>query len=228
MGSAGTSPIAGGRDDLPSRPATASSKAPSTNTVTSTAITTRLALVFVVLAALMEAGSLVFYSAAAGFSSRLSVPPIVLLASGPNGAKLLLWGSIVDLLGYLCIAPVVLYLRDRFASVAFINLYAVAGIGVVVIGSIGAVVMLTAAPYLIDQYHSASSVAKPSIELVFSVVYRAVVLGMWQTLEATLGAVWLIGTAVAARRQGARAVCLIMLVIGVAYGCLALYRVVNL
>ena len=191
-------------------------------------ITSRLAIAFVIVAALLEVGSLVFYSAAAGFSTRLSVLPPVLLASGPSGARLLLWGSIVDLLGYLCIAPVVLYLRERFASAALINLYAAAGMGVVVIGSIGAVVMLAAAPYLIDQYQSASSAAKPSTELVFSVLYRAVVLGMWQTLEATLGAVWLIGTAIVVRTQGPRAVFVIMLVIGVAYGSLALYRVVNL
>ena len=56
---------------------------------------------------------------------------------------------------------------DRHAGARLINLYAIAGIALVVIGSIGAVVMSTAAPYLIDQYQSTSPPGKQSIELVF-------------------------------------------------------------
>lgn len=228
MTTSGTSPVAGDRDLLPARPVAATAGATPTNEPVSCSVTTRLAITFAILAALMEASSLVFYSAVAGFSSRLSVPPIVLLDSGPNGAHLIEWGSIVDMVGYLCIAPVVLYVRDRFAGSRLINLYAMAGIAVVVVGSIGAAVMTTAAPYLIDQYQSAPSAGKQSIELVFSVLYRAVVLGLWQTLEAILGGVWLIGTAIAIRGKASRALFVIMLLIGLAYAGIAIYRLSNL
>jgi hypothetical protein len=114
-----------------------------------TSIPTRVAVVFAILALVLEVASLVFYSAAAGYSTALSVPPIVLLASGQSGARLIEWGSLVYLFGYLCIAPGVLYLRDRYAGATAINLYAIAGIAVVVIGSVGDVVMRAAAPYLI-------------------------------------------------------------------------------
>ena len=187
----------------------------------------RLAIVFAVLAVVLELASLVFYSAAAGFSASLSVPPIVLLAS-PSSARLIEWGSIVDMFGYLCIAPVVLYLRERHAGARFINLYAVAGIGLVVIGSIGAVVMATAAPYLIDQYHVASSGARQNIELVFTALYRAVVVGIWQTLETIPGAVWLIGTAIAIRRDAPRVVFFVMLLFGLANAGIAVYRLSGL
>ncbi len=130
--------------------------------------------------------------------------------------------------GYLCIAPVVLHLRDRHAGARLINLYAVAGFALVVIGAIGAVVMATAAPYLIDQYHAASSTEKQSIELVFTALYRAVVVGMWQTLETIPGAVWLIGTAIAIWGKGSRAVILIMLLFGVANAAVAIYRLSGL
>jgi hypothetical protein len=192
------------------------------------AVPVRVAIVFAVLAVVLEVGSLVFYSAAAGFSTSLTVPPTVLLSSHPNAGPLIEWGSIIDMFGYLCIAPVVLYLRERHAGARLINLYAVAGICLVVIGSIGAVVMATAAPYLIDQYHVASSGGKQSIDLVFTALYRAVVVGMWQTLETIPGAVWLIGTAIAIRGKASWAVYFPLLLFGLANAGIAAYRLAGL
>jgi hypothetical protein len=198
------------------------------NEVERGSIPTRLAVGFAILALVLEAASLVFYSAAAGYSTALSVPPIALLASGSSGARLIEWGSLVDMFGYLCIAPVVLYLRDRYAGARLINLYAMAGIAVVVIGSIGDVVMRAAAPYLIRQYQVASPAGRQSIDFVFGALYRGVVEGMWQTLVAILAAIWLIGTAIAVRGKSSRAVFLIMLVIGLANAAIGVFRLSGL
>jgi hypothetical protein len=191
-------------------------------------IPTRVAVVFAVLALVLEAASLVFYSAAAGYSTALSVPPIVLLASGPSGGRLIEWGSLIDMFGYFCIAPVVLYLRDRYAGARLINVYAVAGIAVAVVGSIGDVVMRAAAPYLIRQYQMTSPAGRPSIDFVFGALYRGVVEGMWQTLVAVLAAIWLIGTAFAVRGRASRAVFLIMLLIGLANAAIGVFRLTGL
>jgi hypothetical protein len=164
------------------------------------------------------------YSAAPGFSNGLSVDPSTLLASGPRGATLIRWGSLIDMFGYLMIAPVVLYLRDRYASARYIDLFAVAGLAVVVIGSIGAASMATAAPTLISDYAVASAAQKQAIVPAFATLYRLVVLGMWQTLETIPAAVWLLGTASAARREGPRSVFVILLVIGLINAVIALYR----
>jgi len=59
----------------------------------------RVAIVFAILAFALELGSLVFYAGATGFSPRLSVPPTIVLASGPAGASLIRWGSLVDMFG---------------------------------------------------------------------------------------------------------------------------------
>ena len=136
-----------------------------TDTTARGSIPTRVAVVFAILALVLEAASLVFYSAAAGYSTALSVPPIVLLASGSGGARLIEWGSLIDMFGYFCIAPVVLYLRDRHAGARLINVYAVAGIAVSEVGSIGDVVMRAAAPYLIRQYQMTSPAGRPSIDI---------------------------------------------------------------
>ena len=217
---AGTIPLSGAPAENRSMSATATPARGS--------IPTRVAVVFAILALVLEAASLVFYSAAAGYSTSLSVPPIALLASGPSGVRLIEWGSLVDLFGYLCIAPVVLYLRDRYAGARAVNLYAIAGVGVVVIGPIGDVVMRAAASYLIHQYQAASPSGRHSIEFVFGALYRGVVEGMWQTLVALLAAIWLIGTAIAIRGRASRAVLVIMLLIGLLNAGLAVYRLSGL
>ena len=191
-------------------------------------VTTAVAIAFATLAFVLEVSSAVFYSAAAGFSHHLSVAPIVLLQSGPGGAGLIRWGSLVDMFGYLCLAPVVLYLRDRYAGAPLIDLYAVAGLALIVIGSIGAVVMSTSASHLIAGYEAASPSGRQNLEVVFGAVYRAVVEGMWQTLETIPAAVWLLGTANAARGRSPRSVVWILLLIGLANAGIAVFRLSGL
>jgi len=62
------------------------------------------------------------YSAAAGYAAGLSVEPSKLLASGASGPALIRWGSLVDMIGYVSIAPVVIYLRARYATATSISL----------------------------------------------------------------------------------------------------------
>jgi len=166
------------------------------------------------------------YYAAAGSSAGLSVEPSKLLASGHAGAAFIRWGSLIDVFGYLSIAPVVLYLRDRYISARHVDLFAAAGLGVVVIGSIGAASMATAAPAMINDYAAASAAQKQSIIPAFATLYRLVVVGLWQTLETIPAAIWLLGTASVARREGPRSVFVILLVIGVINAVIALFRLV--
>lgn len=185
----------------------------------------RLAFAFAIVAWTLEVASLVFYSAATKFSPRLSVAPTTLLASGRHGAALIRWGSLVDMFGYLCVPPVVLYLRNRYAEARFIDLFALAGLSFVIIGSIGAAVMATSAPDLIAQsQREPTPSGRHSLELVFGALYRAVVEGMWQTLETVPAAVWLIGTAMTIRAQAPRRLFWILLPLGLANGGIALFR----
>lgn len=228
MNAADRQPTADDRHPLDVLPSGSATPPNSGSDATHGSVPTRLAVAFTIVALLLETASLVFYGTAAGFSPAISVPPSVLLASGPTGARLIEWGSLVDMFGYLCIAPVVLYLRDRYASAQAINLYAIAGTAAVVVGSIGAVVMRAAAPYLIRQYQVASPAGRHSIDFVFGVLYRGVVEGMWQTLVALLAAIWLLGTAFAVRGRASRTVLVIMLVIGLANAAIGVFRLTGL
>lgn len=189
-------------------------------------ISSRAAIFFAVAAVSLELAAGLMYSAAAGPSSGLSVDPSKLLGSGPTGASLIRWGSLIDMLGYLSIAPVVVYLRSRYSTARYADLFAVAGLAVVVIGSIGAASMATAAPPLINEYAAATAAQKQALLPTFATLYRAVVLGLWQTLETIPATVWLLGTASAARRHGPRSVFVILLVAGLINGAIAAYRLV--
>lgn len=167
------------------------------------------------------------YSAAPGSSDGLSVDPAKLLASGSTGATLIRWGSVIDMLGYLSIAPVVFYLRARYASARYTDLFAFAGLALVVIGSIGAASMAVAAPPLINAYATASAADKQAMLPTFATLYRTVVVGMWQTLETIPAAVWLLGIAWVSRREGPRSVFVIVLVLGIINAAIATYRLIS-
>ena len=190
-------------------------------------IPTRVAIGFTVAALTLEVVASAMYSLAAGPKDGLSVDPAKLLASGATGAWLIHWGSLIDMFGYLSIAPVVLYLRARYAAARYADVFAFAGLALVVIGSIGAVSMATAAPPLITAYVSASAAQKQAMLPAFATLYRAVVVGLWQTLETIPAAIWLLGIARIARREGPRSVFLIVLILGVINAAIALYRLVG-
>ncbi|MDQ6650798.1 MAG: hypothetical protein M3Z02_11895 [Actinomycetota bacterium] len=187
----------------------------------------RMAVCFASVAFALEVTASVMYGAAAGVSDGPSVEPSLLLAAGTHGASLIRWGSLIDMAGYLCMAPVVLYLRNRYRTQRHADLFAFAGLALVVVGAIGAVSMATAAPPLMREFATADAAHRQLLLPVFATLYRAVVVGMWQTLETIPAAVWLLGTASAARRQGPRSVFVILLVLGSINAVLALYRLVT-
>ena len=189
-------------------------------------ISNRIAISFAIAAVALEVVASAMYAAAAGFSPGLTVEPSKLLASGATGASLIRWGSLVDMFGYLSIMPVVVYLRARYSAARYIDIFAVAGFALVVIGSIGAAAMATAAPPLISEYAAASAAQRQVLLPAFATLYRSVVLGLWQTLETIPAAIWLLGTAAAARHEGRRPVVLTLLLLGIINAALGLYRLV--
>ena len=191
-----------------------------------TPISGRVAIMFAVGGVVLEGLASGIYEVAAS-SSGLSVDPLKLLASGSSGAALIHWGSLIDMFGYLALTPVVVYLRARYSGARYIDVFAAAGLMVVVIGSIGAVSMAAAAPPLMKDYATAGPTLGHDLLPAFATLYRAVVVGMWQTLEAISATIWLLGTASAARRQGPRVVFAILLGAGALYGIIAVYRLVS-
>ena len=192
-----------------------------------TPISRQAAIAFAVAAITLEVLASTLYYVAGGSSSGLSVDPSKLLASGASGASLIRWGSLIDMFGYLSIAPVVLYLRGRYSAARYVDIFAAAGLGLVIIGSIGAVSMATAAPPLINGYLTAGPAERQALLPAFATLYRAVVLGLWQTLETIPAAIWLLGMAWTVRREGSRPLFVILIAIGLVNVAIAGYRLLS-
>jgi len=179
-----------------------------------------IAVVTLAMVVLQVAASLMFLAVYDFDVKALAANPGALPARGPDVAGLLRLGGLVDMLGYLALAPVVLYLRIRLTAVTtqrikasgVVNLLTVSGLGFVLVGSIGAVLYASVGPPLIAASASGSETA--AAHIAFAALGYGVVVGLWGTLEQLLLGVWLIGVGWLMRAAG-RAVGWLAVVAGI-------------
>ena len=122
--------------------------------------------------------------------------PVLALSVGADGASLLRWGMILDMLSYyLPLLPVALFLwrwlgpRDP----DWVLFYTSCGLGYILIGAIGAVILAAVHPPLINAYAQASVEQRPVLEAVFSAIGNMVYGGMWNILGVLLAGIWFLG-----------------------------------
>ena len=118
------------------------------------------------------------------------------LSIGVDGARLLRWGLILDMLSYyLPLLPVALFLwrwlRSRDPDWALF--YTSCGLGYILVGAIGAAILAAVHPPLINAYAQASVEQRPVLEAVFSAIGNMVYGGMWGILEVVLAGIWFLG-----------------------------------
>jgi Domain of unknown function (DUF4386) len=133
------------------------------------------------------------FFATGGVSAQGTPDTQAMLATGASGADLVRWASFLDLFGYLLLAPLALYLRQRFRHDPLIDLYTVAGLAYILFGALGAIILASAAPMLMRDYATASVAQRESIATTFATLNQIVSVGLWQILEGIPAGVWLIG-----------------------------------
>jgi hypothetical protein len=169
-----------------------------------------LALVALAMVALEITASAMFLALYDFDIGVLAANPAAVPARGPEVATLLRWGAVVDMLGYLALAPIVVYLRGRLTSSSseqgrplwVIDLLTFGGLGWVLIGSIGAALWASAGPPLLAASAASSEAASVAGAIGFMTLATAVNVGLWGTLEWLLLPVWLIGVGWLVRTEG--------------------------
>ncbi|MGQ0848211.1 MAG: DUF4386 family protein [Actinomycetota bacterium] len=159
----------------------------------------RVAGVSTLLAVVIGGVSGYLFLAAGAFRPGVLLEPAELLELGASAASLLRWGALTDMFGYyLLLVPLFLAVGTvlRRHRGPLVDLFTVGGLMYVVIGALGAVVLATAAPPLMEAYESAGPAARPGTALAFATLVDAIYKGAWQTLQVIPGGVWLIGTGV--------------------------------
>ena len=184
------------------------------------AITAGVAIICMVVSGLL-------FFATGGVSASGTPETQAMLADGARGADLVLWAGYVDLFGYLLLAPLALFLRERFRQDPLIDLYTAAALAYILIGALGAVILAAAAPILIRDYTTADLAQRTSIATTFSTLNQIVSTGFWQILEGIPGGVWLIGLGISLYQAKRRMLSLVPFVLGVFLLLLAAGRILG-
>jgi hypothetical protein len=122
--------------------------------------------------------------------------PTRVLGGGATSAELLRWASVLDLIGYYLATAVLAYvlwqwLRPRNRLIA--DLSAVAAVGYVLAGGIGAAVLAMVGPMLMNSYAEAGAADRAVIAAQFAVLFELVWRAIWQLLDGILMGAWWLG-----------------------------------
>ena len=122
--------------------------------------------------------------------------PTRVLGAGATSAELLRWASVLDLIGYYLATAVLAYvlwhwLRPRNHLIA--DLSALAAVGYVLAGGIGAAVLAMVGPMLMHNYTDAAAEDQTLIAAQFAVLFEVVFRSIWQLLDGILLAAWWLG-----------------------------------
>ena len=122
--------------------------------------------------------------------------PALWLSVGTDGARLLRWGMILDMLVYyLPLLPLALFLWRwlRARGPNWVLFYTSCGLGYILIGAIGAVILAAVHPPLINAYAQATVEQRYVLETVFRTIWNMVYRGIWSILDELLVGVWFLG-----------------------------------
>ena len=137
-------------------------------------------------------------------SPDVATNPALTLSVGADGANLLRWGMILDMLGYyLPLLPVALFLQRwlRPRNPDWVRFYTICGLGYILIGAIGAATLAAVQPSLILAYGQASVEQRYVLETVFITMWNMVFGGMWNILEVLLAGIWFFGIGLLLRSE---------------------------
>jgi hypothetical protein len=126
---------------------------------------------------------------------RLLTDPGSIVVGGRSSATLFHWGALGDLLySYVLWAPLALYLHGRLRPRKpwLADLGLVGAFAYIVVGGAGAAILAAAGPPLIEAYETAAASDRLVIATAFDTLARAVMHGLWQTLDPISLGTWLL------------------------------------
>src|ERR1051325_3759216 len=137
------------------------------------------------------------------FNPDIMSDPTLILSVGMNGANLLRWGLILDMLGYyLPLLPVALFIQywQNAKHPNWARFYTTCGLGYILIGATGAAVLAAIQVPLINNYAQASAGQREVVESITRMIWNMVYGGIWNILGELLVGIWFLGVGLLLRR----------------------------
>jgi hypothetical protein len=121
-----------------------------------------------------------------------------LVERGAGTAQFFRWALLIDMLGYLAVAPVVLHLYGRLRVAAgtsedrllLVRVATSAGVSFSIVGAIGGALAATFGPPLIELARAGGTAAEAA-QVTFTALSSGVYVGLWGPLEWLLLGIWL-------------------------------------
>ena len=151
------------------------------------------------------------------FNSEFPINPVSFLSVGADGANLLRWGLILDMLGYyLPLLALAILIQDWQSSKnpIWVRFYTICGFGYIFIGAAGAVALAVVQPPLINEYAQASAEQRLVLETVFGAIWNIIYSGLWNILGELLIGIWFLGIGLLLRSER-RAFGLVAMIVGI-------------
>ena len=151
------------------------------------------------------------------FNSEFPINPVSFLSVGVDGANLLRWGLILDMLGYyLPLLPIAIFIQNwlKPKSPVWVRLYTICGLGYILIGATGAVALAVVQPPLINAYAQAPVEQHAMLETIFGAIWNIVYAGMWNILGELLVGIWFLGIGLLLRSER-RVFSIVSIIVGI-------------
>ncbi len=128
--------------------------------------------------------------------------PALLLQYAHN-YKAAYWFLLLDMAGYyLLLLPAIFYLHKQYQYQSpWVPLFTFSGLAYVLTGAIGAAILASAWPELMQQYSATPKADQHSIVLVFNTITHFVTKGLWNILEVIFAGTWWIGFGIMLRHD---------------------------
>jgi hypothetical protein len=152
------------------------------------------------------------------FNSEFPINPVSFLSVGADGAKLLRWGLILDMLGYyLPLLAIALFIQHWFKAKhpIWVHFYTTCGLGYILIGATGAIALAVVQPPLINAYAQAATAQRAILQTIFEAIWNIVYGGMWNILGELLVSIWFFGAGLLLRSER-RALGIVSMTVGIA------------
>lgn len=155
----------------------------------------RLAAVTAILAALFSTASSMLVLAPVNFNFEAFEKTDLFLSVGANATNVLRWSMVLDMLGYLLLAPVAILLWYwlKLKARVQVSLYTFCGLAFILVGAAGAAMLYAVWPPLINTYAQATGQQREILATVFASITNAVAAGLWNTLNSIMSGVWWLG-----------------------------------